>query len=250
MTRDLLVRGLLAGVLAGLAAFGIGRVIGEPSVDAAIAFEERSSPTSSEPAEAPLVTRTVQSTVGLLTAAIVVGVAMGGLFALAFTLLYGRTGDTDPLRTAGWLTVGAFVVMFLVPFLKYPANPPAVGDPATIQRRTALYWAFVIISLAAAAGALRLRRTLASRLSPRSASVASIASYFGVVLLAGFLLPDIQEVPANFPAVTLWSFRESSVTVQLAMWTTLGIVFGLLAQRLMRTPDAKLARATAGPTEG
>jgi hypothetical protein len=38
--RDFLVRGLLAGLIAGLVAFGVAYVVGEPSVNVAIAFEE------------------------------------------------------------------------------------------------------------------------------------------------------------------------------------------------------------------
>ena len=65
------------------------------------------------------------------------GLALGGLFALAFAFAYGRVARASPRATALWLAAAAFVVVYLVPFLKYPANPPAVGDPDTIGRRTA-----------------------------------------------------------------------------------------------------------------
>ncbi len=249
MTRNLLVCGLIAGVLGGLLAFGAGRVIGEPEVDRAIAFEERSAPPSDEPAEPPIVTRAAQGTIGLLTAAVAVGLAIGGLFALAFAFAYGRAGQADPFLTAGWLAAGAFVVVFLVPFLKYPANPPAVGNPDTINYRTGLFWTMVAISLITAVGAVRFRNSLVHRMSVRSAWLVSIGSYLGVVLLAGLALPDVNEVPAGFPAVTLWKFRQATIGIQLTLWATIGITFGWLAHRVMKTADPGLVPAKTGVKE-
>ncbi len=249
MTRNLLVCGLIAGALAGLLAFGVGRVIGEPTVDSAIAFEDRSAPPSDGPVEAPIVSRTTQSTVGLLTAALAFGLAIGGLFALAFAFAYGRAMHADPGVTAAWLAAGAFVVVFLVPFLKYPANPPAVGDPATIHHRTGLFWVMTAISLVAAVAAVWFRNSVVSRMSGSSASFVSIASYLAVVLIAGLVLPTVNEVPANFPAVTLWRFREATVGIQFTLWVTIGVSFGVLAERLMRGSSSRLVPATAGAPE-
>jgi len=38
-------------------------------------------------------------------------------------------------------------------------------------------------------------------------------------------------VPAAFPAVLLWKFRVAAIGMQVIMWTTLGLLFGNLAQR-------------------
>lgn len=245
MTRNLLICGLIAGLCAGLLATGFARVVGEPAVDDAIAFEESTAPPSTGPEEPALVTRGVQSSIGLLTAAAVFGLAVGGLFALAFAFVYGRVGHVGPLTTSLWLAAGAFVVVFLVPFLKYPANPPAVGNPDTIDRRTALYWLMIAISLAAAGAAIRLRSYLTSRTSGTVATLASIAAYLVVVLVAGLANPGIHEVSADFPAVTLWEFREATVGMQLVLWTTIGIVFGFLAQRVMTRSPARSRAATS-----
>ena len=50
--RTFLVRGLLAGLIAGIVTFGVAYVIGEPSIDAAIAIEEAAS-AAEQPAAAP-----------------------------------------------------------------------------------------------------------------------------------------------------------------------------------------------------
>ena len=79
--RNLLVRGMLAGLAAGVLMWLFGLVFGEPQIRTAIAFEEAMSPPSDE---APLVSRSMQETLGLLTGTIVYAVAIGGIFALVF----------------------------------------------------------------------------------------------------------------------------------------------------------------------
>ena len=76
--------------------------------------------------------------IGLFTGVVVYSAAFGGLFALVFAFAYGRIGRPDPRVTAALLAVAGFVVVSLVPALKYPPNPPAVGNPETIGYRTAL----------------------------------------------------------------------------------------------------------------
>jgi Probable cobalt transporter subunit (CbtA) len=233
MLRKLLVCGLLAGLCSGLLATGFARVVGEPQVNRAIAFEAQQAKAAGAPAEAPIVSRAVQRSWGLLTAAVVYGLALGGLFALAFAAAYGRVGRAGPARTSIWLAGFAFVTIYLVPFVKYPANPPSVGDPSTIGKRTAVYLIMILISLLAAVAAVRLRGILAERRQGSTATLAAGAAYLLVVIVAGALLPSINEVPKTFPAVTLFRFREASIGMQAVVWTTIGLVFAGTAQRVM-----------------
>src|SRR5215469_14054438 len=133
MVRALLVRGMLIGVLAGLLASGFAWIYGEPEVDLAIGFEQHAHHMAGEAPEAELVSRSIQSTVGLLTGVVVYGAALGGLFALAFACAYGRLGALGARATASLLAVAGFVTLILVPQIKYPANPPAIGEPETIS---------------------------------------------------------------------------------------------------------------------
>ena len=216
MMRTLLVRGMLAGLIAGVLAFGFAYAFGEPSVNAAIGIEEAGTAhvhDAGQAAEAPeeeLVPRDIQSTIGLLTGVLAYGVAIGGLFALAFAFVYGRLGTLRPRVTAILLTGGAFAVVFLVPFLKYPANPPAVGRPGTIGTRTELYFGFVAISLLAGILAAAFGRRLADRFGAWGGFLLAAAGYVVVVAVAAWLMPAIDEVPATFPASTLWSFRTAT----------------------------------------
>ena len=152
MVRGLLIRGMLAGLAAGILAFAFAKVFGEPQIDKAIALEGPSG-------EAPLVSRGMQSTPGLLTGTVVYATALGGIFALVFAAAYGIASiKANPRATAAVLALAGFTVFFLVPFMKYPSNPPAVGDPETIGERTQLFFTMVGISVAAAIAALRLSR--------------------------------------------------------------------------------------------
>ena len=246
MLRNLLLCGLLAGLCGGLLATGFARVAGEPQVTRAIAFESARDRAEGARPEKPIVSRGLQSSLGLLTAAVVYGLSLGGLFALAFAAVYGRVGRASPARTSIWLAAAAFVVLYLVPFVKYPANPPSVGDPSTIGRRTALYLSMILISLLAAIAAVRLRSLLSERRTSATATPVAVFAYLLVVVMAGALLPSINEVPKEFPAVTLFRFREASVGMQAVVWATIGFVFAGTAQRVMtgqpilpsRRPDA------------
>ena len=235
MLRTLLICGLIAGAVGGICAFGFGSIVGEPAIDESIAYEEANAPpVPPGEEEEEVVSRGSQKGFGLFTATVVFGLAIGGIFALVFAFVYGRIApDAGPARTALWLAAAAFVVIYLVPFLKYPPNPPAVGDPATIGERTGLYMLMVWISVFAAVAGLRIRTMLSERMQGSSATLAGGASYLVIVAIAGIALPSLQEVPTDFPATTLWAFRESSVGMHLVLWTGLGLVFAPLAQRVM-----------------
>jgi len=232
MLRNLLICGLVAGLCGGVAATGFAALAGEPAIDAAIVYEDAHAGHDGA-AEAPAVARSVQKSAGLLTALAIYGVAIGGMFALAFAFAYGRIGNASPRVTAYWLAAAAFVTVFLVPFVKYPATPPAVGDPDTIGRRTGLYVTMIAISLLAAVAAARLRPALQRRLDAHGATFAALLAYIVVVVAASLALPGIHEVPANFPATTLWRFRESALGLHVVMWVTLAPLFAYGAQRMM-----------------
>ena len=144
IVRALLIRGMLAGLVAGVAAFAFATVVGEPWVREAIAYEDTAAATDADhDVGGTVVSRTVQSTVGLLTGTAVAGIALGGLFALVYAFALGRVGPRSPRALAVALMAAALVCIAVVPFFKYPANPPGVGDPDTVGRRTVLYLALI-----------------------------------------------------------------------------------------------------------
>jgi hypothetical protein len=236
MVRTLLIRGMLVGVLAGLLAFGFAWLFGEPQVDRAIAFEEHVRQMAGDAPEPEMVSRAVQSTIGLLTGVVVYGCALGGVLALVFAYAYKRIGRLSPRATAAVLAAAGFVTLILVPQIKYPANPPSVGDPETIGVRTALYFAMLVLSVAAAVAALGAGRHLVARLGSWNASLVGGGAYVAAVIVVMLVLRPISEVPSEFSAVVLWKFRLSSIGIQAVLWTTLGLAFGELAERVVRKP--------------
>jgi predicted cobalt transporter CbtA len=234
---------MLVGIVAGLLSFGFLKVYGEPEVDRAIAFEtqldeakaaaEKAKGVDTSAEEQPeLVSRPVQAGIGLFTAVMVYCTAFGGLFGLAFAFAYGRIpGALPPQGVSALLAVTGFVAIYLVPNLKYPANPPSVGDPETIGIRTALYFIMIALSIAAMVAAVALKRRFVPRFGEWNATLMVAAAYIILMALAGSLLPTISEVPEQFPAVVLWKFRIASVAAQFIMWATLGLLFGALTNR-------------------
>jgi predicted cobalt transporter CbtA len=226
--RDFLIRGLLAGLFAGLVAFGVAYVVGEPSVDAAIAIEE------SAHGGGELVPRSLQSTVGLLTGTAVAGVTLGGLVGVLSALALGRLGSLGVRGVSLSLASMGFVSVSLLPFVAYPPNPPAVGHPETIGTRTELYFILVAISIIAAVTAVVVGHRLAARWGAWYATLSAVVGYLLVTLTAIALLPSYSEVPADFPATVLYEFRVASLVTQLALWATLGVTLGELLYRLQR----------------
>ena len=249
MVRGLLIRGMLAGLLAGLLAVGFAELFGEGPLDTAIAFEAAHAEhivaappmlghqgtgheaAGHEEAGPELVSRAVQSTAGLTVAGVTYGIGLGGLFALAFAFAHGRTGPVDPRQLALLLAAIGFVAVVLVPQLKYPANPPSIGEPGTIRARTALYFEMIAISLAAVALAVLFLRRYGRRLGAWNGALAAAGLFLLVTAAAAAVLPGVDEVPADFPAVVLWRFRVASLGMQVVLWGALGLIFGALAER-------------------
>ena len=262
MAGKLLLRGMLVGIVAALLSFTFLKVYGEPAVDRAIAFEAQVAQAKEKakadeaiakglPAPAPepdyeIFSRSTQSGIGLLTGVGVYNIAFGGIFALAFALAFGRMSQTGPRGTAAILAALGFVAIYLVPNLKYPANPPSIGDPDTIGLRTGLYFSMIAMSLAAMIAAGKLRGLLLHRLGYWNATLVAGAFYLVAVVAAGLLFPAVNEVPAEFSATVLWQFRTASLGAQLIMWGSIGILFGILAERLL----ASSASARSAPAIG
>ncbi|MFC8240507.1 CbtA family protein [Streptomyces chartreusis] len=246
--RNLLVRGMLAGLGAGVLALIVAYVLGEPSVDKAIGFEEAHA--AGHEHEVELVSRSLQSTAGLATGVLIYGVSFGGIAALAYCFALGRVGRFSPRATALLLSGCALLAVYVVPFLKYPANPPAVGDPDTIGRRTTLYFLMMVLSVLLAVAATILGRRLAPGLGTWYATVVAVAAFTLVIGLAFAFLPVVNEVPADFPATVLWRFRLSALAMQVTLWAGFGLFFGELAERLLNPRPAAAAPASAAAATG
>jgi hypothetical protein len=244
--RNFLIRGLLAGLISGILTFAVAYVAGEPSVDAAIAFEAKAAdhPGTAEHSHdenGAEVSRQNQSTWGLLTGTVATGVAYGGIVALVAAFAMGRLGRLRPSVSTALVAALGFVSVQLVPFLKYPSVPPAVGNADTIGERTTQFFVLLAISVIAMIAAVLLTRALLDRLGTYTAVLIGAAAYLAVVVLAGFLMPTVNEIGA-FPGDTLWYFRRGSIITLATLWGVIGIALTGFVGRLYAQESATQAR--------
>jgi predicted cobalt transporter CbtA len=172
-----------------------------------------------------------------MVAAVLYGAALGAVFTLAYALVRHRLRTADDWRASVALAVAGFAAVFLLPFLKYPANPPAVGDPDTIGRRTALYLVAVAWSLVATWGGWRAWRTLVAK-GVAVAAPATLAIWVALATVGLVALPANTD-PVNAAATLIWQFRLATVAGAAAFWSVVGMVFGWL--RVRDRPDVVVA---------
>lgn len=281
MEKRLILRGVVAGAVAGLLAFLFARVFAEPQINSAVAYEngrdsaqaalDRAAGLVPEAAGPDLFSRTVQADVGVGVGLVLFGMAMGALFAVAYAICLGRVGGLRPRTLALLVALGGFLGIYFVPFVKYPANPPAIGHPETVRDRGNLYLAMVACSLLLLIAAVWLGKRLRRRFGNWNAALLAAAAYVVAIGVVMALLPSLGELSVNveeyghhatetplpltdtkghivypgFPADVLFSFRLYSVAAQLLLWATVGLVFGPMAERLLAPGPAPAAAPSA-----
>ncbi|MFI6641964.1 CbtA family protein [Streptomyces sp. NPDC050504] len=231
----LLGRGLAAGGAAGLATGLFSLLLAEPLMDKAIRLEEaRSEAAHSHGAAAAaaqhheeLFSRSTQH-FGLVVTAVVAGLALGALFAVAYALVHRRTPTAAPWPRALLFSAAAFCAVSLFPGLRYPANPPGVGDSGTVAHRQDLWLGAVAVGVLGMFLARQVYVRLAGRPEPvRQLAVAGTAV---AVLALLFALPgNPDEVPVA--ATLLWDFRVLSLASHALLWAVFAAVFGGLGLR-------------------
>ncbi|MEV6171710.1 CbtA family protein [Streptomyces sp. NPDC051954] len=270
MEKKLILRGVLAGAVAGLLAFAFARIFAEPQIAKAIDYEsgrdaaqnalDKAAGLPVEAAGSELFSRTIQANLGIGVGIVFFGMAMGALFAVAYAVCLGRTGGLRARTLALLVAGGGFLGMYLVPFLKYPANPPAIGHEETIEQRSALYLTMVVCSIALLAGAVWLGKRLQARFGNWNATLLAVAAFVVAIGIVMLLLPQYGDLGYNrdnygnqatetplpltdakgaivypgFPADVLFAFRFYSVGAQLILWAAIGLVFAPLAERLLQ----------------
>jgi hypothetical protein len=242
--RAFLIRGLLAGLIAGFATFCVAYAVGEPHVQAAINVEE--SPATADAGhhheeDGTVVSRHNQRTWGLLTGTLGIGTALGGTVALVSAGVVGRIGRLTPGQSTALVALLGWVTVALVPFLKYPASPPAVGNPDTIGHRTGTFFAFMLISVVAAVIGAILANRMWPQVGTYPAVLTGVGVYLVVVVVGGQLMPTVNEI-GDFPADTLWYFRRASLIVTGTMWASIGVVLTGLVRHLHRVETTTAER--------
>jgi hypothetical protein len=282
MEKRLILRGLLAGAVGGVLAFVFARIFAEPQIQQAINYEEgrddaqsaldRAAGIAAEHAHADPFSRAVQGNVGIGVAIIFFGMAMGALFAVAYAICLGRTGRVRARNLAVLVAGGGFLSMYLVPFLKYPANPPAIGHGDTIQQRSSFYLLMVACSILFLILTVWLGRLLQPRFGTWNAALIAGGVFIVATGIVMLLLPSFGELAANrgyhqatetpapltdangaivfpgFPADVLFNFRLYSIGAQLILWAAIGLVFAPLAERLLDPGSVRTGKVREAAT--
>jgi len=280
VTGRILLRGVLAGGLAGVFAFLFARIFAEPVISRAIDYEDarhKAQDALDQAAGLPTVphgqnevSRGIQANLGVGVGLILFGAAMGALVAVVYTVCLGRTGKLRPRTLAVLVAAAGFLTLYLVPFLKYPADPPAIGHEDTIRVRSGLYLLTVAASIAFLALAVWFGRKLRSRWGSWTAMLVAGGVFLVAVAALMIALPEFGMLASNvehfgaratetpfpltdstgaivfpgFPADELYQFRLFSVASQLVLWTALALIFAPLVDRLSvsnRPADAALS---------
>lgn len=238
----LLKRGATAGAAGGFSAALVMWLVVEPVIRRALAVEEARGGAHHQ--EEPLVSRTAQVWGGAVTA-VVVGVIFGVVFTVAFARLRSRLPASTELGRSLVLAAIGFGVLTLLPALHIPANPPGIGEPATVNQRTLIYVLTILLGLLGVGAVLAAARFLRGVMTdPVRVSLDVLVGALWVIAVLVFVPESPDNVPADVPADLLWEFRLASLAQLAAMWLVVGVVFGLLVDGRSRRAR-RVARSTA-----
>lgn len=236
-TAIFLVIVLIAGALAGFVHGSANLLLVEPYLDEAIGIENQNLFDSGEEDD------TLEFWVeykgyrdwqkgGQLLAGVILGTSIGALFGIVFALSRNLLPGNDNIKKALILAGIMWLTIYLIPFLKYPANPPTVGEADTIVLRVVLYVSFIAISGFATVGFYKL-----SKIFKGSKKVIALVGY-AVFISAVFLVMPANPDKITAPIDLVNGFRVMSILGVSAYWISLGLFLGILWNRF--TPNKEV----------
>jgi len=243
---QIIIRAVAAGTVAGLLAALFVALVAEDSINESIALEnqfaaephddgEEDNGHSHNDGDEPLVSRDTQ-VVGGVVAAILYGLFTGVTFGTVFAAVRHRIRAADDFRRVLLFAAAAYLATSLLPALKYPANPPAVGDPATVNQRTLQYLTLIAALLVVAFGVASFFNQMRERFDQStSVLLAALVGLLAVTMLLVIWPDNPDTIDQRFPAALLWRFRLESMATLAIAWSTFGLGLGWLLTRLSLT---------------
>lgn len=229
---------LISGAIAGTILGAVNQIVVEPYIKRAIELELENARQSGElinPIE--FAAYRFWQKGGEIAAGTILGISIGSLFGIVFAYSRDTVPGSSNVKKALFVASIMWIVLFLVPALKYPANPPAVGDPDTIYQRQGQYLAFTAISGISALGlALLYHRVGAMR--TRKAIIPAI--YAAIMAGAYFVMPANPD-QISAPMDLIIGFRIVSAFTITMFWGLLGITLGAFWDRLRPHETAKIS---------
>ena len=217
---------LVSGALAGLVHGTINFAIVEPYLDQAIGLENESLFASGEAEDtlefwAEYESYRVWQKSGQVLAGVILGLAMGSLFGIVFGLSRNSLPGKNIVSKAVILSGIMWFTLYLIPFLKYPANPPTVGEADTVVLRMILFVSFIIISGVGVVAIYKLSKKLKD-----NKKYLALIGYAGLMAIAFVVMPDNpDEITAPMNLVN--EFRFVSILGVSSFWGSVGIILGL-----------------------
>jgi predicted cobalt transporter CbtA len=229
---------LLAGVIAGTILGAINQVAVEPYIDHAVELEMQNTNQSSQiinPAE--FTAYRLWQRGGEILAGTILGLSIGSLFGIVFAYTHSSVPGSNNKKKALIVAGIMWFVLFLMPALKYPANPPAVGDPETIYYRQSLYVAFLAISGFSALGLAFLYR----KMGALNIKKAIIPVAYAAIISGAYLAMPANPDPINAPMDLVMGFRITSAVTISMFWGLLGVIFGTFWDKLNPSKTARIS---------
>jgi predicted cobalt transporter CbtA len=230
---SILTVSVVAGLIAGAIISGFHTLLIEPVIERAITIEEQHSQSPGEAHAEPVVDRPTQRW-GLVLGFIVYGAIWGLLLGVLMYLTQGWRPATWSIVRYGFVLavlVGWSVALF--PFLKYPANPPGVGETDTVGYRQALYVGFIglsVVGTALAVGLFRLLNRPNWASAPGGKRGLLVAGFYLIYAAAIYAVLPANPDPIEMPADLVWTFRVISFAGLMLFWGILGGMFGWFAR--------------------
>jgi predicted cobalt transporter CbtA len=235
---------LLSGAIAGTILGVLNQVLVEPYMDIAISIETQNAIKEGEDVD-PVELQNYRSwqKAGGIAAGTILGMSVGALFGIVFA--FSRSSvlshSNSNIRKALILAGIMWFVLFLVPALKYPANPPAVGDTETIYYRQSLYISLLAISGFSGLGLSFLYRRLGRRALNKKNRIVVVPLIYAAIIAGGFLVLPHNHDEITAPMDLVQGFRVASVFTISIFWGVLGIILGTFWDRFKPHETAKLA---------
>lgn len=229
---------LLAGAIAGTILGAINQVAVEPYINHAVELEMQNTNQSSQiinPAE--FTAYRLWQRGGEIVAGTILGLSIGSLFGIVFAYTHSSVPGSNNKKKALIVAGIMWFVLFLMPALKYPANPPAVGDPETIYYRQSLYVAFLAISGFSALGLAFLYR----KMGALNIKKAIIPAAYAAIISGAYLAMPANPDPINAPMDLVMGFRITSAITISMFWGLLGVIFGTFWDKLNPSKTARIS---------
>lgn len=228
-----LISGCFAGIIHGM----VNLSIVEPYLDQAIAIENENLFLSGEEKDTPEFRVEYDSyrywqKGGQVLAGAILGTSIGALFGIVFAYSKNSLPKGHNVKKALILAAIMWLTIYFIPFLKYPANPPTVGDPDTVILRGVLYLSFIAISGFGAVGFYQLYK----RLEQKKKILAFIGYAIFITTIFVVMPPNPDAVTAPMKLVN--DFRVMTVLAVSVFWISVAIILGLLWQKFQ--PDKSI----------